>query len=192
MLDAASRTDELTRLANRRDLEVRLARTRVGDTLVMCDLDHFKRAERQPWATPPATWSCGTSGRCCSGALRGDDYAARYGGEEFVLVLAETDAQQSLDVLVRLRRRWADVAPGDHLLRRLRHAHRHAERGRAAGQAADQAMYAAKSSGRDCFRGVDAPGRRLNPWVKALRPPRCWPSTPGLAVESALEPRKSG
>ena len=40
--DLAPRTDELTRLANRRDLEARLGRTQVGDTLVMCDLDHFK------------------------------------------------------------------------------------------------------------------------------------------------------
>jgi diguanylate cyclase (GGDEF)-like protein len=154
MLDAASRTDELTRLANRRDLEARLARTQVGDTLVMCDLDHFKRLNDTS-GHAAGDLVLRDFGHVLLGALRGEDYAARYGGEEFVLVLAETDASQSVDVLVRLRRRWAEVHPeitfsagyatntGTLSVKDLL-------------ESADQAMYAAKASGRDCFRGVEA------------------------------------
>jgi diguanylate cyclase len=153
MLDVASRTDELTRLANRRDLEVRLLRCKVGDTLVMCDLDHFK-ALNDSLGHAAGDVVLRDFGTVLRGSLRGDDYAARYGGEEFVLILAETDSHQSVDVLVRLRRRWAAVHP---------------EITFSAGYAtntgtlsvqdlldsADQAMYAAKASGRDCFRGVE-------------------------------------
>jgi diguanylate cyclase (GGDEF)-like protein len=153
ILDVASRTDELTRLANRRDLEARLLRSRVGDTLVMCDLDHFK-VLNDTHGHAAGDVVLRDFGTVLLGSLRGDDYAARYGGEEFVLILAETDARQSVDVLVRLRRRWADVHP---------------EITFSAGYAtntgtlsvgellenADHAMYAAKNSGRDCFRGVE-------------------------------------
>ena len=105
-----SRTDELTRLANRRDLDARLAAPRVGDTVVMCDLDHFKELNDTLGhaAGDVVLRDFGTVMLSC---LRGDDYAARYGGEEFVLILAETDADQTVDVLVRLRRRWAGVHP---------------------------------------------------------------------------------
>jgi diguanylate cyclase (GGDEF)-like protein len=152
MLDVASRTDELTRLANRRDLEGRLRQARVGDTLVMCDLDHFKRLnDSQGHAAGDVVLR--DFGSVLLGALRGDDYAARYGGEEFVLVLAETDSIQTLDVLERLRRRWQAAHPEitfsagyathsgpvavQELLRQ-----------------ADEALYAAKAAGRDCFRAA--------------------------------------
>ena len=87
------------------------------------------------------------------GSLRGDDYAARYGGEEFVLVLAETDAAQSVDVLARLRRRWHEVHPeitfsAGYAMSTGRLSPRQLL------EAADQAMYAAKAAGRDCFRGT--------------------------------------
>ena len=127
MLEAASRTDELTRLANRRDLESRLLRARAGDTLVMCDLDHFKSLN-DSLGHAAGDVVLRDFGQVLRGCLRGDDYAARYGGEEFVLILSETDGTQSIDVLNRLRRRWSDAAPGDHLLRRIRLAHRRAQR----------------------------------------------------------------
>jgi diguanylate cyclase (GGDEF)-like protein len=154
MLDVASRTDSLTRLANRRDLEARLARTTVGDTIVMCDLDHFKRLnDSLGHAAGDVVLS--DFGHVLLGALRGDDYAARYGGEEFVLILAETDSHGAVDVLVRLRRRWAEVHP------EITFSAGYATKTASTNVAellelADQAMYAAKTSGRDCFRGIDA------------------------------------
>jgi diguanylate cyclase (GGDEF)-like protein len=152
MLDAASRTDDLTRLANRRDLEERLRRTRVGDTLVMCDLDHFKELN-DSLGHAAGDVVLHDFGTVLLGCLRGDDYAARYGGEEFVLVLSETDAAQSVDVLARLRRRWHDVHPeitfsAGYAMSTGRLAPRQLL------EAADQAMYTAKAAGRDCFRGV--------------------------------------
>ncbi|MCW2522268.1 MAG: putative Diguanylate cyclase, partial [Frankiales bacterium] len=42
LLEHAARTDELTGVGNRRDLDQRIASSRPGDTLVICDLDHFK------------------------------------------------------------------------------------------------------------------------------------------------------
>lgn len=153
MLEAASRTDDLTRLANRRDLEVRLGRTRVGDTLVMCDLDHFK-ALNDSLGHAAGDLVLRDFGHVLLGALRGDDYAARYGGEEFVLVLSETDADQSVDVLVRLRRRWAEVHPEITFSAGFATHHGTVSVPELL-EAADQAMYTAKASGRDCFRGVD-------------------------------------
>jgi diguanylate cyclase len=152
ILEAASRTDELTRLANRRDLESRLLRARAGDTLVMCDLDHFK-ALNDSLGHAAGDVVLRDFGSVLRGCLRGDDYAARYGGEEFVLILSETDGIQSLDVLGRLRRRWSDVHPeitfsagyawhtGELSVQTLL-------------ENADRAMYAAKREGRDCFRGA--------------------------------------
>jgi diguanylate cyclase (GGDEF)-like protein len=152
MLDAASRTDELTRLANRRDLEQRLERTRVGDTLVMCDLDHFKQLN-DSMGHAAGDVVLHDFGTVLLGCLRGDDYAARYGGEEFVLVLAETDATQSVDVLARLRRRWHDKHP--EITFSAGYATSNGQLApRQLLEAADRAMYVAKSAGRDCFRGT--------------------------------------
>jgi diguanylate cyclase (GGDEF)-like protein len=153
MLDAASRTDELTRLANRRDLETRLARTQVGDTLVMCDLDHFKQLN-DTLGHAAGDVVLRDFGMVLLGALRGDDYAARYGGEEFVLVLAETDGHQTGEVLVRLQRRWAAVHPEITFSAGFA-TNTGVLSPKALLETADQAMYAAKTGGRNCFRGVE-------------------------------------
>jgi diguanylate cyclase (GGDEF)-like protein len=152
MLDAASRTDELTRLANRRDLESRLRQARIGDTLVMCDLDHFKRLN-DTHGHAAGDVVLRDFGSVLLGALRGDDYAARYGGEEFVLVLAETDSAQTLDVLERLRRRWQVAHP------EITFSAGFATNGGRVGveellRQADEALYAAKGAGRNCFRAT--------------------------------------
>jgi diguanylate cyclase (GGDEF)-like protein len=150
MLEAASRTDELTRLANRRDLDVHLRQSRAGDTLVMCDLDHFKRLnDTLGHAAGDAVLR--DFGSVLLGCLRGDDYAARYGGEEFVLILSETDAQQAVDVLVRLRRRWANLHPEITFSAGYAYNTGRSTAG-ALLEAADRAMYDAKASGRDCYR----------------------------------------
>jgi diguanylate cyclase (GGDEF)-like protein len=153
MLDTAARTDELTRLANRRDLEVRLARTTVGDTLVMCDLDHFKQLN-DTLGHAAGDVVLRDFGMVLLGALRGDDYAARYGGEEFVLVLAETDGRQTGEVLTRLQRRWAAVHPEITFSAGFA-TNTGVLSAKALLETADQAMYAAKSGGRNCFRGVE-------------------------------------
>jgi diguanylate cyclase len=152
ILEAASRTDELTRLGNRRDLDSRLLRARVGDTLVMCDLDHFK-ALNDSLGHAAGDVVLRDFGSVLLGCLRGDDYAARYGGEEFVLILSETDGVQSLDVLNRLRRRWSDIHP--EITFSAGYAWHSGELSvQALLENADRAMYAAKMEGRACFRGA--------------------------------------
>ena len=72
-----------------------------------------------------------------------------------MLILAETDAHQCVDVLVRLRRRWAEVHP--EITFSAGYATNTGAIGpRALLESADQAMYAAKSAGRDCFRASEA------------------------------------
>jgi diguanylate cyclase (GGDEF)-like protein len=150
LLEAAARTDELTRLANRRDLESRLLSARAGDTFVMCDLDHFKSLN-DSLGHAAGDVVLRDFGQTLRGCLRGDDYAARYGGEEFVLILSETDGTQSTDVLNRLRRRWSEMHP--EITFSAGYAWHTGELSvQALLERADQAMYAAKNSGRDCFR----------------------------------------
>jgi diguanylate cyclase (GGDEF)-like protein len=139
--------DTLTNLANRRGLDLRLSDTRTGDTLVICDLDHFKRLnDSQGHAAGDRVLA--EFGMVLHSCLRQEDYAARYGGEEFALLLPATGLQQAAATLARLRQCWALLQP---------------EVTFSAGLAsfgpdqsatevlaiADQALYAAKAAGRN-------------------------------------------
>lgn len=93
VLDAQSRTDSLTGLANRRGFEARLqeALTRCNRSghplcLVLLDADHFKRFndEHGHQAGDRALQALALALR--EVARRGDDLAARWGGEEFALL----------------------------------------------------------------------------------------------------------
>jgi diguanylate cyclase (GGDEF)-like protein len=151
-LEQASLTDSLTQLANRRDFDVRLAGLAPGDTVVICDLDHFK-AVNDTFGHAQGDIVLRDFGRVLRGALRGDDYAARYGGEEFVLFLADTDEAQTRDVLDRLHRRWGRVQP--QITFSAGFATRDAARTAAeVVEAADQALYLAKESGRNQDRDI--------------------------------------
>ena len=102
--------DTLTKLGNRRDLDLRLAEAQAGDTLVLCDLDHFKQLN------DTLGHAAGDSvlteyGLVIRATLRQQDYAARYGGEEFALLLPATSTAQAAMLLSRLRRRWAILHP---------------------------------------------------------------------------------
>jgi diguanylate cyclase (GGDEF)-like protein len=146
-LEQASRTDSLTTLGNRRDFDLRLPGLRVGDTVVICDLDHFKNIN-DTRGHSQGDVILRDFGAVLDGALRGDDYAARYGGEEFVLFLSDTDETQTRDVLARLHRRWAGVHPevtfsAGYSTRGLVHTPT------AVLERADRALYAAKAAGRD-------------------------------------------
>ena len=50
---AGARTDVPTGLGDRCDLDERVRRARVGDTIIVCDLDHFKSVNDAS-ATPGA------------------------------------------------------------------------------------------------------------------------------------------
>ena len=103
-------TDELTDLANRRDLTRKLDEevkrsTRTGRplALLMMDLDHFKEVnDRHGHQTGDDVLVC------CAAVLRlglrETDFLARYGGEEFCALLPETDLREARIVAERLRR----------------------------------------------------------------------------------------
>ncbi len=104
-----SNTDPLTRLANRRHLMDTLAREfkrsdRAGSpfSLVMTDIDHFKRIN-DTFGHQVGDEVLAEVANLMRAHLREYDLAARYGGEEFALVLPDADLDMALQVAERLR-----------------------------------------------------------------------------------------
>lgn len=94
--------DPLTGLFNRRYLEenlvremLRCERRRLPLSLMMLDIDHFKRFnDEHGHAAGDAVLA--HVGRILQSLVRAEDLACRYGGEEFTIVLPETDAQAAI------------------------------------------------------------------------------------------------
>ena len=148
ILSGHAHTDALTGLINRRALDVRLLDAVSGDTIVMCDLDHFKALnDREGHAAGDRALE--RFGALLRGALRGEDAAGRYGGEEFVLLLSDTSPEAALDVLIRMRARWSAMQPGVTFSSGIAGITDAIPIG-VAMSAADEALYASKSAGRNC------------------------------------------
>jgi diguanylate cyclase (GGDEF)-like protein len=104
-----SRTDSLTQLNNRGYWEDaasqefrRLQRTRADASLVMFDIDHFKRIN-DSYGHPTGDEAIRSVARVLRETIRATDIAGRYGGEEFGIVLVETDADGAMVLTERLR-----------------------------------------------------------------------------------------
>jgi diguanylate cyclase (GGDEF)-like protein len=108
-LDRLAREDGLTGIANRRTLDeglmIELARAhRTGQelTVVMLDLDHFKRFnDRRGHGAGDALLR--NASQAWRRQLRPTDLLARYGGEEFTLVLPSCDPDAACQLIERLR-----------------------------------------------------------------------------------------
>jgi diguanylate cyclase (GGDEF)-like protein len=108
-LTALAGTDELTKAFNRRrfleygEREMAMAR-RMGRpmTVIMLDLDHFKRVNDSYGHAAGDRVLCVARERLQEG-LRGTDLLCRYGGEEFALLLPETEPERGQAVAERLR-----------------------------------------------------------------------------------------
>lgn len=173
-LEALIRTDSLTGLANRRQLDetlnnewLRAHRSGKPLSLIMIDVDHFK--------TFNDTYGhqCGDEvlrllGKTLQSLMRrSTDLVARYGGEEFAIVLSETDANGAIQLAERIRQAiealqpitpdkakitvsvgisTQQVKPGKSLVQLI--------------HSADQALYQAKKQGRNCVVSSDA-GREV-------------------------------
>lgn len=110
-VERLSRTDPLTRLANRRHvlerlaLEVeRAARYETPFLVAMCDLDDFKQVN------DTLGHDCGdevlrTTGRLLSENLRRTDLVGRWGGEEFLVLLPETEREGGRIALEKVRKK---------------------------------------------------------------------------------------
>ncbi|WP_404365362.1 GGDEF domain-containing protein [Marinobacter sp.] len=107
--EQAARTDELTGLANRRDMQQRLTGEfvryqRAGHhfSVVLIDLDLFKRINDEYSHTAGDAVLKQFAG-LMRDILRQSDLAARWGGEEFLILLPDTSLLQALSLAERLR-----------------------------------------------------------------------------------------
>ena len=108
-MQQVAREDALTGAVNRRGLDdvvpvefARAQRSGAPLTLVMIDLDHFKRYNDRR-GHPAGDAVLRGAAQAWLKQLRPTDRLARYGGEEFTLVLPGTDARQAQQLVDRLR-----------------------------------------------------------------------------------------
>lgn len=108
-LDALTRQDSLTGLANRQHLDrrtdeeiMRWERYHRPLSLVLIDLDHFG-AINERYGRAAADEALLHVGTVLRQSIRSLDLAARYGGEEFAVLLPETNDMGALIVAERLR-----------------------------------------------------------------------------------------
>jgi diguanylate cyclase (GGDEF)-like protein len=152
-------TDGLTGCVNRRQFEMQLERdiqlaTRMRQplSLVMLDIDHFKRVN-DTFGHDAGDVALKTLAEIMREELRGVDTAARYGGEEFAVILPQADTEGAKVVAERLRARIEETrVPGvGHITASLGIATFpvHACTRDTLVVAADRALYQAKHSGRN-------------------------------------------
>jgi diguanylate cyclase (GGDEF)-like protein len=164
-LEALSKIDGLTSLANRRGFDVELeaqwersAPLAQPLALLMIDVDHFKLFNDHYGHVEGDDCLRRIGEVIAAAALEGSYLAARYGGEEFALLLPATDRHAAVTAAARLRRAVEDLGiahvmtPCGRVTVSIGVAAR-APRTQASAQglieAADRALYAAKRQGRN-------------------------------------------
>ncbi len=160
-LRALTELDGLTGLANRRAFDVRLGaifssagQTREPATLVMIDIDHFKKVN-DVHGHVVGDEVIRHVARALQAQVRRGDLAARYGGEEFSLLLTGIDAQGALRIVERVRLALERDPPPAMAPQRVTVSAGVAEWERGLSNVegwvgrADKALYAAKRNGRD-------------------------------------------
>jgi len=107
-LAESASTDVLTGLPNRRMLDRALGRLSAGDTVIVLDLDHFKRVN-DSFGHAAGDEVLRVFGRVLRGAARARETVGRFGGEEFLVVLASPGGADAF--LRRLRAGWLTERP---------------------------------------------------------------------------------
>ena len=110
-LAALSRTDRLTQLNNRGYWEEclsneyeRFKRTGQPTTLIMFDIDHFKKVN-DTFGHQAGDEVIRQTSQTLRRTIRKTDIAGRYGGEEFAVILVDTHAENAMLLAERLRKR---------------------------------------------------------------------------------------
>jgi diguanylate cyclase (GGDEF)-like protein len=117
-LEALSRTDPLTGLANRRHFDDILvanwrhaATTGTAIAVAMTDIDHFKRYN-DTYGHPAGDACLRQVSAALAATIRQDtDLVCRYGGEEFAIIFPGTDETSAAAVAERARRAVAELTP---------------------------------------------------------------------------------
>jgi diguanylate cyclase len=161
-----SLTDTLTGIANRKALDVELARAiehaRANNEplcVVMCDIDHFKKFN-DTWGHQTGDQVLRLVAHCLSENVKGRDTAARFGGEEFAVILRQT----SLDAAAKLANQIRGSVEGKKLVKKSTGdilgtitisggvaQLRIDDAAASLIHRADECLYAAKNSGRNCI-----------------------------------------
>jgi diguanylate cyclase (GGDEF)-like protein len=102
--------DPLTQLFNYRHFSQTLAqeiersqRTLQATSLIMIDIDHFKKVNDQ-WGHEKGNQALKLIAKCIIENIRKLDIACRYGGEEFAIILPSSDIVTSARVAERIRK----------------------------------------------------------------------------------------
>jgi diguanylate cyclase (GGDEF)-like protein len=154
--------DELTGLANRRHMlsilkaeHARQQRTEQPLSLVLLDLDHFKRVN-DTYGHLAGDGVLKSFADATSSTLRSSDVLSRWGGEEFLLLLPETAAQEA-ELCVERMRQCLAKGTFDSVEPNLKVTFsaglsicRPGVSLEAAIERADKALYRAKAQGRNC------------------------------------------
>ncbi|MHC3993594.1 GGDEF domain-containing protein [Thiomicrolovo sp. ZZH C-3] len=111
-LTALSRLDVLTGIANRRSFQEHLTehwsicvREGIPLSLVICDIDHFKRVNDTYGHPAGDVVIRAIAGILGSEIKRATDLVARYGGEEFAIILFNTGYEDAFDLVKRLQQK---------------------------------------------------------------------------------------
>ncbi len=141
----------------------RLRRYKSRTTLLMLDVDHFKKFN-DTYGHLAGDWVLKEVSKSIRESIRVEDMAARFGGEEFAVLLIQCDPDKGYLIGERIRRTIAErrVAFGDKLLSvtvSIGVSHTHTDDLVADSstfiERADQALYAAKHGGRNQTRVFD-------------------------------------
>ena len=112
LIQKLSQVDPLTNLFNRRSINQCLEQLdsaqKSNYALVLLDLDHFKRINDQ-YGHNKGDETLILVSDILSQHLRGSDVVGRFGGEEFILVLQNSNLEQSMQVAERCRKAIEEI-----------------------------------------------------------------------------------
>ncbi|MCK7543163.1 GGDEF domain-containing protein [Marinobacter bryozoorum] len=161
LVEQAALTDSLTEIPNKRALDMALSRDcsigdRHGDafTLILCDLDHFKKVN-DTFGHVIGDHILKATAKALKEATRDGDSVFRFGGEEFAVMLPHADSRDGQQVADRIRAAISNICIpcGDRQVRVTAStgvaAHRKGESPDQWLARADDALYRAKEAGRN-------------------------------------------